>query len=81
LERCIYYLISLTSESTKGPQKIHLPTTKQNIASLLNIKPETFSRYLATLEKKNLIRVEGREIEMQEISKLKEFCESVAEEL
>lgn len=76
MERTVYYLVSLTNENNKGTQKIHLPTTKQNIASLLNIKPETFSRYLAALEKKNLIKVEGREIQIESIEKLKEFCES-----
>jgi CRP-like cAMP-binding protein len=81
LERCIYYLISLTNENSKGTQKIHLATTKQNIASLLNIKPETFSRYLATLEKKNLIKVEGREIELQDLDKLKAFCQTVNEDV
>jgi CRP-like cAMP-binding protein len=81
MERCIYYLISLSNENSKDPQKFHLATTKQNIASLLNIKPETFSRYLATLEKKDLIKVEGRGIEIPSIDKLKEFCESTEEDL
>jgi CRP-like cAMP-binding protein len=76
MERTVYYLASLINENNKGIQKIHLPTTKQNIASLLNIKPETFSRYLAALEKKNLIKVEGREIEIENIDNLKEYCES-----
>jgi CRP-like cAMP-binding protein len=39
-----------------------LHSSKQNIASQLNLAPETFSRALGNLTEKSLIKVKGRTI-------------------
>jgi CRP-like cAMP-binding protein len=50
-----------------------LPASKQNIASQLNLAPETFSRVLSSLSEKNLIQVKGRTITVLDRQLLRDF--------
>jgi CRP/FNR family transcriptional regulator len=45
---------------------ITLPVNKGDIAILLGIAPETFSRLLKKLSEERIIRVEGKQIELLE---------------
>lgn len=53
-----------------GPHIVHLPTSKQVIASRLNLTPETFSRTLHVLVEEGLISVDGRSIELLDLKRL-----------
>jgi len=52
---------------------IHLPASKQTIASQLNLAPETLSRILGHLSEAGLIKVKGRNITILDCQKLRTF--------
>lgn len=49
---------------------VHLPASKQVIASRLNLTPETFSRTLHMLAEEGMISVAGREITLLDLQRL-----------
>ena len=53
--RLAQYLLAQPARKIANARMIQLPTTKQNIASLLDIRPETLSRILARLVDDGLI--------------------------
>lgn len=57
----------------EGPYDIHLPASKQTIASQLNLAPETLSRVLGHLAEMGLIKVKGRTITVLDCQKLRAF--------
>lgn len=57
----------------EGPHDIHLPASKQTIASQLNLAPETLSRVLGHLSELGLIKVKGRTITVLDCQKLRAF--------
>lgn len=57
----------------EGEKSIALPTSKQVIASRLNLTPETLSRIFHDLAEANLIAVHGKEIKIHDIKRLREF--------
>ena len=60
-----YLLRKTCQESPDGTQyRVELTEPKKDIASHLGMAPETFSRALADLEARNLIRVSGRCIDL-----------------
>ena len=63
-QRVIGYLLQLcpTAGGCDMPITVDLPTTKQVIASRLNLTPETLSRILHDLSEKALIEMQGRRI-------------------
>jgi len=63
-ERVTGYLLSEANAApcASGDPVVHLPASKQVIASRLNLTPETFSRTLHLLVEQGLIRVSGRDI-------------------
>lgn len=63
-QRVIGYLLQLcaTEGACDMPLTVDLPTTKQVIASRLNLTPETLSRILHDLSEKGLIEMQGRRI-------------------
>jgi len=56
----------------EGSVSFTLPISKQLIASRLNLTPETFSRILSELTATRLIRVQGRQITIPDIKRLRE---------
>lgn len=57
----------------EGEKTIALPTSKQVIASRLNLTPETLSRIFHDLAEAKLISVHGKEITIHEMKNLREF--------
>ncbi|UOD33941.1 Crp/Fnr family transcriptional regulator [Deferribacteraceae bacterium V6Fe1] len=60
--RLLRYLTVLADKNKDN--KVILPASKGDIAILLGIAPETFSRLLKKLTEENIIKVNGKEIEL-----------------
>ena len=58
----ICYLSHLAPDAARARYDVTLDTSKQMIASRLNLAPETFSRVLGQLSEAGLIEVKGRNI-------------------
>jgi len=71
--RLVDYLLSHISEENSSRVGVSLMAPKHVIASRLSIKPETLSRTLKDLSKKGLISLEGSEIELLDIEKLRQL--------
>jgi CRP-like cAMP-binding protein len=61
--RLASYLILLSKEQ-KSPDRVSLPISKGQLASLLGTIPETLSRIFNKMTGQGLITVNGREIEL-----------------
>lgn len=74
-QRVIGYLMQhCPSEGDcEGPLEISLPTSKQVIASRLNLTPETLSRIFHDLADAQLITVHGKQIRIPDLRRLNEF--------
>lgn len=74
-QRVIGYLIQHcpVDHDGTGPLEIALPTSKQVIASRLNLTPETLSRVFNDLSHQNLIAVHGKQITIHDVQRLREF--------
>ncbi len=75
-ERFIGYLLRVGDDSAEDESncaRIHLPATKAIIASRLNLTPEHFSRVIHDLESAGLISIEGRDIVVPNLQRLREF--------
>lgn len=57
----------------EGEKTVALPTSKQVIASRLNLTPETLSRIFHDLAEAGLISVRGKEITIHDMKRLREF--------
>lgn len=65
-QRVIGYLLQQTESDDGKPSEISLPTSKQVIASRLNLTPETLSRIFHDLADNGLISVHGKRIELHD---------------
>jgi len=74
-QRVIGYLLRQDEEqaSAAAPYTVTLPTSKAVVASRLNLTPEHFSRILHDLADAGLIAVEGREVKIGDVAKLRNF--------
>ncbi len=74
-QRVIGYLLQHCADSTdrQGEIDVVLPTSKQVIASRLNLTPETLSRVFHDLSERGLIRVNGKNITILNVELLKQF--------
>lgn len=74
-QRVIGYLIQHCPQDgeCKGELNIELPTSKQVIASRLNLTPETLSRVFNELTSQQLITVHGKQITIHDVKRLREF--------
>ncbi len=74
-QRVIGFLLQLCEEkeASSGEISIALPTSKQVIASRLNLTPETLSRIFHDLTEAELITMQGRKITVHELNRLREF--------
>lgn len=59
--------------SCEGSIEITLPTSKQIIASRLNLTPETLSRIFHDLAEAKLIGVQGKQITVNNLKQLREY--------
>lgn len=73
-QRLIGYLLQQAApqSGSAGTVEVVLPASKQVIASRLNLTPETFSRVLHGLIESGLISVQGRQIEVLDLQRLRE---------
>ena len=69
-ERLIGYLLQHGTPQETGSLEVSLPATKQVIASLLNLTPETLSRIFNELSSHGLISVQGRQVLIPDVEKL-----------
>lgn len=69
------YLL-LLSEEQQNPGAVHLPISKGHLASFLGTIPETLSRILRKMSEQELIRVDGRSIEILDFQALESLAES-----
>jgi CRP-like cAMP-binding protein len=75
-QRVIGYLLQQCPsdiENTSGPRDVELPTSKQVIASRLNLTPETLSRVFHELTLQGLIAVSGKHITIHDIPRLRDY--------
>lgn len=74
-QRVVGYLLQQCPENEPGAGSfdISLPTSKQVIASRLNLTPETLSRIFHDLSANGLIGVSGKQITIKDANRLREF--------
>ncbi|MDX5445255.1 MAG: Crp/Fnr family transcriptional regulator [Zoogloeaceae bacterium] len=72
-ERVIGYLLQSSGSDTDIPTEFDLPTSKQTIASRLNLTPETLSRIFADLSQAGLIHVHGKHVKLLDPKRLAEY--------
>jgi CRP-like cAMP-binding protein len=75
VQRVIGYLLQQCPHDGEGSGSVDiaLPTSKQVIASRLNLTPETLSRIFHDLSEAGLIDVHGKQITIHDLRRLKEF--------
>jgi len=75
LQRVIGYLLQQCADQEKREDEpsVTLPISKQVLASRLNLTPETLSRVLHDLTQANLISVQGRQITIHGLKRLRDF--------
>ena len=71
--RLVDYLLRHIPENSNDRTGVNLVAPKHVIASRLSIKPETLSRTLKSLSKQGLINLDGSEIELVDIGKLRQL--------
>ena len=69
--RLVDYLLSHISDDNNDRAGVTLVAPKHVIASRLSIKPETLSRTLKELTKQGLIKLDGPQIELLDVEKLR----------
>ena len=74
-QRVIGYLLRQDEEqaSAAAPYTVTLPTSKAIVASRLNLTPEHFSRILHDLAEAGLIAVDGRDVKIEDVAKLRSY--------
>lgn len=75
-ERFVGYLLREDGDDTdseKNQTRIQLPASKATIASRLNLTPEHFSRVMHDLAAAGLIEIDGREIRVHDLKRLREY--------
>jgi len=71
--RLASYLLSRIPNDTNERTSLALPAQRHVIASRLSIKPETLSRALKELSMSGLIKIDGLQIELLEVGKLRQL--------
>ncbi len=74
-QRVIGFLLQHGEEEGQGENEITLalPTSKQVIASRLSLTPETLSRIFHDLAESGLITVQGKQITIHDVRRLRQF--------
>lgn len=73
LQRVVCFLVQAAPGGEQSAYEINLASSKQTIASQLNLAPETLSRVLGQLTDAGLIRVKGRAITVLDKDRLVGF--------
>jgi CRP-like cAMP-binding protein len=73
-QRVSSYLLHLADSGCQTGQQVRLETGKRIIASRLNLTPEHFSRILRDLSDRKLIEINGREITIPDVARLRSEC-------
>lgn len=73
VQRVVCFLSHQAPEQSPARYEVKLDTSKQTLASRLNLAPETFSRALHHLVTAGLIEVQGRTIRIMDGQRLKQF--------
>ena len=79
-ERMAAFLLDLgerLAERRQSATQLHLAMPRSDIANYLRLAPETVSRVLARFREQGLIRVDGREIELTDVPRLRERARNV----
>ena len=71
-QRFIGYLLQISADAPDA-SNVTLPASKTTIASLLNLTPETLSRTLAKLQQLGLIEVNGKDVTITDVKKLRKY--------
>jgi len=75
-QRVVGYLLRTDSEATgesEDARRVALPVAKAVLASRLNLTPEHFSRILHELAEQGLIDIDGRNIEIRDLERLRGY--------
>ena len=74
-QRVIGYLLRQDAGPAGGGASytVTLPTSKAVVASRLNLTPEHFSRILHELASAGLVSVEGREVMIRDVARLRSY--------
>ena len=74
-QRVIGYLLRQddAQAADSGATKLTLPVSKAIVASRLNLTPEHFSRVLHELAEQGLIGIDGRNIEIRDLDRLRTY--------
>jgi CRP-like cAMP-binding protein len=73
MQRVIFFLMQAAPGGAENRFDLTLPSSKQNIASQLNLAPETLSRALKQLSDQTLIEIKGRTITVLDRQRLIQF--------
>lgn len=77
-QRLVGYLLHLReasgTEAKEPAEQVSLPTSKHIVASRLNLTPETLSRVLHMLAADELISVEGRDVTIRDVERLRAYA-------
>ncbi len=75
VQRVVGYLLQQADDAIgePSPPAIDLPTSKQVIASRLNLTPETLSRIFHELSSAGLITVQGKHITLHDVPRLRDY--------
>lgn len=71
-QRIIGYLLR-QHEGNEESLRVKLPASKANIASRLNVTPEHFSRLLHDLASRGLLEIDGRNVTILDLDRLRTF--------
>jgi CRP-like cAMP-binding protein len=76
LHNASYRVVSYLLHDEAGGGTVHLDLPKHAIAGLLSMKPETFSRVLASLRDQGLVEVQGQSIVLRDREGLRRLLRS-----
>ncbi|MBQ0783320.1 MAG: Crp/Fnr family transcriptional regulator [Amphritea sp.] len=73
VHRVAHFILSLIDERASDSVEVRLPATKQLIAARLAMQPETLSRVMRELQDKDLLGVQGRNLTILSVARLKKL--------
>ena len=71
--RVVRYFLNMLEEQSGGGLVVELPVAKHMMAAQLSIQPETLSRIFNRMKEDNVLDVDGRNIHILDLERLKTF--------